>query len=71
MCKYEMGDTPIDINTTFLNGVVKEEVYIEKPPGVETRDMQNHVWKLKKEFYELRRNPWDSTYSYTRILKIT
>ena len=27
--------------------------------------------KLKKALYELRRNPWDSTYSYMRRLKIT
>ena len=61
----------LDIKATFLNGVVKEELYVENPLGVETHDMQNHVCKLKKEFYELRKNPWDSTYSYTRILKIT
>ena len=66
-----MGDTPVDIKTTFLNGVVKEELYVEKPLGVETHDMKTHVCKLKKVLYELRRNPWESTYSYMRCLKIT
>ena len=33
-----MGDTPTNIKTTFLNGVVKEKVYVEKPLGVETHD---------------------------------
>ena len=65
-----MGDTPIDIKTTFLNGVVKEEVYVDQPLGVETHDRQTHVCKLK-DLYELRRHPWDSTYSYMRSLKIT
>ena len=43
-----MGDTPDDIKKTFLNGVVKEEVYIEKPLVVETHDRQTHVCKLNK-----------------------
>ena len=66
-----MGDTPTDIKTTLLNGVVEEEVYVEKPLGVETHDRQTHVCKLKKALYELGRHPWDSTYIYMRNLKIT
>ena len=33
----------LDIKTTFLNGVVEEEVYIEHPLGVETHDRKTHV----------------------------
>ena len=66
-----MEDTSAEIKITFLNDVVKEEVYVEKPLGVETHDKQTHVWKLKKVMYELRRHPWDRTYSYIRSLKIT
>ena len=66
-----MGDTLVDIKTTFLNGVVEEEVYIEQPLGVETHDRQTHVCKLKKALYKLRRHPWDRTYSYISSLKIT
>ena len=58
-----MGDTPDDIKTTFLNGVVEEEVYVKHPLGVETRDRQTHVCKLKKALY--------NTYSYMGNLKIT
>ena len=57
-----MRDTLADIKTTFLNGVIKEEVYVEKPLGVETHDMKTHVCKLKTTLY--------STYSYMRNLKI-
>ena len=57
-----MGDTPADIKTTFLNDVVKEEVYVEQPLGVETHDRQTHVCKL---------NALYSIYSYMRNLKIT
>ena len=58
-----MGDTTYDIKTTFLNGVGEEEVYVKKPLGVETHDIQTHVCKLKKALY--------NTYSYMRNLKIT
>ena len=35
---YWMEDTSADIKITFLNDVVKEEVYVEQPLGVETHD---------------------------------
>ena len=38
----------MDFKTTFLNGVVEEEVYVEKPLGFETHDKKTHVCKLKK-----------------------
>ena len=33
----------MDVNTTLLSGVIEEEVYIEKPEGFETLDMDSHV----------------------------
>ena len=33
----------MDVKTTFLNGVVEEEMYIEQPLGFETHDRKNHV----------------------------
>ena len=64
-----MGDTPSDIKTIFLNGVIEEEVYVEQPLGVETHDKQIHVCKLKKALYEIRRHTQDNT--YMRRLKTT
>ena len=29
----------MDVKTTFLNGVVEEEVYVEEPLGFKTHDM--------------------------------
>ena len=30
----------MDVKTTFLNGVIEEEVYIEQPPGFETHEKE-------------------------------
>ena len=30
----------MDVKTTFLNGVIEEEVYIEQPPGFEAHDKE-------------------------------
>ena len=38
----------MDVKTASLNGVVEEEVYLDKPLGFETHDRENHVCKLKK-----------------------
>ena len=47
----------MDVKTTFLNGVVEEEVYVEQPLGFETHDQQSHVCKLKKALYGLKQAP--------------
>ena len=54
----------MDVNTTFLNGNIEEEVYIEQPEGFETFDRESHVCQLKRALYGLKRAPcaW-----YTKI----
>ena len=47
----------MDVKTTFLNGVVEEEVYVEKPLGFETHDRDSHVCRLKKLVYGLKQEP--------------
>ena len=44
----------MDMKTTFLNGVIEEEVYIEKTQGFEVEDMKSHVCRLKKALYGLK-----------------
>jgi len=45
------------VNTSFLNGVIEEEVHIEQPQGFEVEDKKTHVCKLKKALYELKQVP--------------
>ena len=51
MMKWDLHQ--MDVNTSFLNGVFEEEVYIEKPQGFEVEDRVTHVCKLKKDLYVL------------------
>jgi hypothetical protein len=44
----------MDVKTTFLNGVIKEEVYIEQPQGFEVEDRKSHVCRLNKALYGLK-----------------
>eukprot|EP00253_Pinus_taeda_P009563 PITA_09563 len=54
----------IDVKTTFLNGTIEEEVFIEQPEIFETFDHESHVCRLKRVLYGLKQAPraW-----YTRI----
>ena len=47
----------MDVNTTFLNGVVEEEVYMEQLQGLETHDRNTNVCKLKKDLHILKQAP--------------
>ena len=47
----------MDVKTNFLNGVIEEEVYVEKPQGFEIHDRESHVCRLKKGLYSLKQAP--------------
>ena len=47
----------MDVNTTFLNGVIEVEVCIEQPQVFEFDDRVTHVCKLKKDLYGLKNDP--------------
>ena len=47
----------MDVKTTFLNGKIEEEVYIEQPEGFVTHGKKTHVCKLKKALYGLKQAP--------------
>nr|GEW13008.1 retrovirus-related Pol polyprotein from transposon TNT 1-94 [Tanacetum cinerariifolium] len=52
MVVYQM-----DVKTAFLNGNLREEVYVSKPDGFVDQDNPNHVYKLIKALYGLKKAP--------------
>ncbi|GJY03960.1 retrovirus-related pol polyprotein from transposon TNT 1-94 [Tanacetum coccineum] len=47
----------MDVKTTFLNGELKEGVYVSQPEGFVDQDNPSHVYKLKKALYGLKQAP--------------
>jgi hypothetical protein len=47
----------MDVKSAFLNGPIKEVVYVEQPPGFEDSEYPNHVYKLSKALYGLEQAP--------------
>ncbi|GJU59825.1 retrovirus-related pol polyprotein from transposon TNT 1-94 [Tanacetum coccineum] len=47
----------MDVKTTFLNGSLKEEVYVNQPDGFVDPHHPNKVYHLKKELYGLKQAP--------------
>ncbi|GJT86668.1 retrovirus-related pol polyprotein from transposon TNT 1-94 [Tanacetum coccineum] len=44
----------MDVKSAFLNGKLKEEVYVKQPPGFESSEFPNCVSKLDKALYGLK-----------------
>ncbi|GKA49558.1 retrovirus-related pol polyprotein from transposon TNT 1-94 [Tanacetum coccineum] len=44
----------MDVKSAFLNGKLKEEVYVQQPQGFESNEFPNHVCKLDKALYGLK-----------------
>ncbi|GJY74471.1 integrase, catalytic region, zinc finger, CCHC-type containing protein, partial [Tanacetum coccineum] len=47
----------MDVKTTFLNGPLKEEVYVSQPEGFVDPEFPNHICRLKKALYSLKQAP--------------
>jgi hypothetical protein len=48
----------MDVKSTFLNGVIHEEVFVRQPLGFENPKYPNRVYKLLKALYRLKQEPW-------------
>jgi hypothetical protein len=47
----------MDAKSAFLNGPIKKEMYVEQPPGFESEEYPNHIYKLHKMLYVLKQAP--------------
>nr|GEX43503.1 hypothetical protein [Tanacetum cinerariifolium] len=47
----------MDVKMAFLNGELKEEVYVSQPEGFVNQDNPSHVYKVKKALYSLKQAP--------------
>ena len=47
----------MDVKTTFLNGEIEEEVYIDQLDGFVIHEKESHVCRLKMALYGLKQPP--------------
>ena len=47
----------MDVKSSFLNGILQEEVYVEQPKGFVDPHRPVDVYKLKRALYGLKQAP--------------
>nr|GEZ22128.1 integrase, catalytic region, zinc finger, CCHC-type, peptidase aspartic, catalytic [Tanacetum cinerariifolium] len=47
----------MDVKTAFLNGILKEKVYVGQPLGIDSKQYPDHVYALDKALYGLKEAP--------------
>jgi hypothetical protein len=47
----------MDVKSSFLSGVIEEEVYIEQPQGFVIHGKESHGCRLKKDLYGPKQAP--------------
>nr|GEZ80652.1 hypothetical protein [Tanacetum cinerariifolium] len=54
---YSINMIPNGDEATFLNGILKEEVYVGQPLGFVSKQYPDHVYALDKALYDLKQAP--------------
>jgi hypothetical protein len=56
-CSKNVKVYQMDVKSSFMNGELEEEVYIEQPEGFQLSENTDYVCKLKKALYGLKHDP--------------
>jgi hypothetical protein len=59
----------MDVKSSFINGDIKEEVYMEQPEGFQLLDNPDFVCKMKKSLYGLKQAPRSWNYRLDKYLQ--
>lgn len=55
--QLELNVYQMDVITAFLNGELKEEVYVEQPRGYEVKGKEENIYQLNKALYGQKQAP--------------
>jgi hypothetical protein len=56
-CSKNIKVYHMDVKSSFMNGEIEEEVYIEQPEGFQFSENEYYVCKLNKSLYGLKQAP--------------
>jgi hypothetical protein len=52
-----MGSSQLDVQNSFLHGILEDEVYMKQPPGFIDSNYPSYHYKLDKALYDLKQAP--------------
>ncbi|CAM8934540.1 unnamed protein product [Rhodiola kirilowii] len=58
----------MDVKTTFLNGDLKEEIYMKQPEGFVVTGQEHKVCKLVKSLYGLKQAPMQCHQKFDEVV---
>ena len=54
---YNLKLHQMDVSAAFLNGELKEEIYLSQPSGFVVEGKENYFCRLRKNLYGLKQSP--------------
>lgn len=60
----------MEVKTNFLHGALEEDIYIKQPNGFNVKGKEDHMCRLRKSLYELKKAPrqwYNHYYKYTHF----
>ena len=67
---YDIQIHQMNVKTTFLNGELEEDIYMEQPKDFVVPDKENKVCELVKSLYGLKQAPkqWHKKFDQTMLV---